>query len=71
MALSALELFPKPLEHHRGQPPHLRRDFTAGLSGATTPAFGHQSLELGRPSEIGQFRLNQSRSNLSFCHTRF
>jgi hypothetical protein len=65
VALSALELFPKPLDPCRGQSPRLRRDFAAGSSGATTPASGHQPLDLGRPSEIGRFRLNQSRSNLS------
>jgi hypothetical protein len=65
IALSALELIPKPLEPSRGQSPHLRRDFTAGSSGATVPASGHQPLDLGHMSEIGRFRLNQSRSKLS------
>jgi hypothetical protein len=65
IALSALELFPKPLEPCLGQSPRLRRDFATGSSGSTTPASGHQPLDLGRPSEIGRFRLNQSRPNLS------
>jgi hypothetical protein len=62
IALSAFELFPKP---RRGQSPRLRRDFIVGSSGATAPASGHQPLDLGRPSEIGRFILNQSISNLS------
>jgi hypothetical protein len=65
IALSALELFPKPLESRPGQSPCLQRDFVVGSSGATAPAFGHQPLDLGRPSEIGRFKLNQSRSNLN------
>jgi hypothetical protein len=65
ITLSALEIFPKPLESRCGQSPRIRRDFAAGSSGATAPVSGHQPLDLGSPSEIGQFRLNQSRSNLN------
>jgi hypothetical protein len=65
IALSVLELFPKPLEPRRGRPPRLRRALAARPSGATAPASGRQSLDLGRPSEIGWLRLNQSGSNLS------
>jgi hypothetical protein len=62
IALSTLELFPKPLEPRYVQSSRLRRDFTAGLSGARArpPAVGS-----GAPSEIGRFRINQKRSNLS------
>jgi hypothetical protein len=35
IALSALELFPKPLEPRRGHPPHLRRDLAVEPSGAS------------------------------------
>jgi hypothetical protein len=63
IALSALELFPKPLESRRGCPPRLRRALAVRPSGAT--ASGRQPFDLGRPSEIGRFRLNQSGSNLS------
>jgi hypothetical protein len=55
--LSALELFPKPLEARRGQSPRLRRALAARTSGATVLASGRQPLDLGRPSEIGRFRL--------------
>jgi hypothetical protein len=34
IALSALELFPKPLEPHCGHPPRLRRDLAVELSDA-------------------------------------
>jgi hypothetical protein len=57
ITLSALELFPKPLEPRHGQSPRLRRDFVARSSGATAPTSGHQPLDLGHPSEIGRVRL--------------
>jgi hypothetical protein len=53
IALSALKLFPKPLEPSRGCPPCLERALAARPSGATAPASGRQPLDLGRPSEIG------------------
>jgi hypothetical protein len=52
-ALNTLELAPKPLELRRGQPPR--------LCACVRP----WPLDLGRPSEIGRFRLNQSGSDRS------
>jgi hypothetical protein len=65
IALSTLEVFLEPLEPRRDQSPRLQRALTARSTGATAPASGRQPLDLGRPSEIEQFRLNQSGSNLS------
>jgi hypothetical protein len=57
--------FPKPLEPHRGWSARLRRTPVVGPSGATAPKSALLPLDLGRPPEIGRFRLNPSGSDRS------
>jgi hypothetical protein len=57
VALNVPDPFPKPLEPRRGRPPHLRRALAGGPSGTAALMSSPRSLDLGRPSEIGRFRL--------------
>jgi hypothetical protein len=62
-ALNAPELFSKPLEPHRGQPPRLRRALATGPSGTTAFRFGPQPLDLD--CLFGRFRFHQCGSDHS------
>jgi hypothetical protein len=56
---------PKPPEPRRGRSARLQRTPTEGPSGAIAPKSAPMLLDLGRPPEIGRFRLNPSGSDRS------
>jgi hypothetical protein len=58
-------LVPEPLVPCRGRSAHLRRTLAAKPSGATAYRSAPQPLDLGRPSEIGQFRFHLCGSDRS------
>jgi hypothetical protein len=57
--------FPKPQEPRRGRSGRLQRTPVVGPRGTTAPKSAPLPLDLGRPPDIGRFRLNPSGSDRS------